>query len=402
MTQALPNVLLISLDTLRADVAYSGRFPNIERLRQRGCSFATTVSSSPLTPISHASVFTGLQPASHGIRHLLREQLRPGVPTVAEALEGLGYVTGAVVSCPGLNHWYGLNRGFSHYDDWIPPLSDGRNALEVVDVQLRGTALKRAPLVAERALAWAKTAGPKPKFLFAHFFDAHWPYQAPERPEAPLPNAYEEEVWYMDRSLGTLLDGLASQGWTLENSIVALFSDHGEDLAGWYPNDHSGELSYREEKGHGCLLFDATQLVPMVICCPTLSTPGSLVEEQVRLVDLAPTLLQLVGRASFKCDGRSLVPLLRGDRLPDVPAYCETFYREELAAIDPKWSHLLPLKATRTAGGKIVWEVGSDNVTAYDLRRDPNEHQPCALVAQMRDPREGTGEEASPPGDAAA
>jgi len=374
------NLVMISLDTLRADVAYSGRFPSIERLRARGCSFMTTVSSSPLTPISHATIFTGLQPPNHGIRHLLKEQMNPAARTLTEVMAEAGYNTGAVVSCPGMNRWYGLSRGFAHYDDWIPPLADGRDALQVIDVELRGTALKRAPLVVERALEWARRAGPGPKLLFAHFFDAHWPYESPEEPPPGTANPYEGEVWYMDRYLGLLLDGLAELGMTDENTTFVLFSDHGEDLAGWYENDHSGELGHPEEKGHGCLLFDATQLVPLVVCAPGVTTPGSQVAEQVRLVDVAPTVLELMGRDGLECDGRSLVPLLRGEPMPHAPAYCEAFYREELASMNQRWAHLLPLKGIRNPGEKVVWEVGGERVESYDMLQDPCERNPLVLV----------------------
>jgi arylsulfatase len=374
------NLVMISLDTLRADVAYSGRFNSIERLRSQGCSFMTTVSSSPLTPISHATVFTGLQPPNHGVRHLLKEQMHPGARTIAERLAEAGYTTGAVVSCPGMNRWYGLDKGFAHYDDWIPPLADGRDALKVVDVELRGTALKRAPLVVERALEWVRSAGPGPKLLLAHFFDAHWPYEPPEEPSIALPNPYEGEVWYMDRYLGLLLDGLAELGMTHENTMFVLFSDHGEDLAGWYPNDHAGSLGHPEEKGHGCLLFDATQLVPLVICAPSVSTPGTMIKEQVRLVDVAPTILEFLGCDNTGCDGRSLAPFLRGEQMPHTAAYCEAFYREELASTSPQWSHLLPLKGIRNPDEKIVWEVGGDRVETYDMLQDPCEHNPIVLV----------------------
>lgn len=376
------NVVLISLDTVRADVAYSGRFPSIERLRRQGATFSQTVASSPITPVSHASVLTGLQPPRHGLRHLLREQLNPDARTVAQSFAEAGYATGAIVSCPGLNAWYGFNRGFMHYDDSIPPLADGRDPLAVVDVELRGTALKRAPLVTERALEWVQGVRGEPIFLFAHYFDAHWPYEAPERPPTQLANAYEEEVWYMDHYLGKLLDGLAEAGMTPENTIFVMFSDHGEDLAGWYGNDHAGDYGHAEEKGHGCLLFDTTQMVALVICAAGLAEPGSVIPDQVRLVDILPTMEEMAGLngSSSRLDGRSLVPLLRGEHLPLAPAYCEAFYREELATVNPEWSHLLPLKAVRTPCQKVIWEIGSDRIETYDLRNDPSERNARVLV----------------------
>jgi arylsulfatase len=376
----MQDVVLISLDTLRADVAYSGRFPTIERFRKLGTSFMTTVSSSPITPISHASILTGLQPPNHGVRHLLKERLNAGAKTLASRMADAGYATGAVVSCPGLNRWYGLDQGFEFYDDWIPPLPDGRNALEIVDVAVRGTALKRAPLVVERSLEWIRGVARRPRFLFAHFFDAHWPYEAPESAPVSLPNAYEGEVWYMDRYLGLLLEGLAAIDITPENAIFIVFSDHGEDLNGWYANDHGGTLGHPEEKGHGCLLYDATQLVPLIVCAPSMAPLNVAVQEQVRLVDIVPTIMELISMPDVGVDGRSLVPYLRDEALPQLPAYCEAYYREELASMDLTWSHLLPLKGVRMPARKLIWEIGSDRMEAYDLVDDPAERRPQHIL----------------------
>ena len=374
------NLLLISLDTLRADVAYSGKFPAIESLRARGTSFARTVSSSPLTPISHASVFTGLQPPSHGIRHLLREQLGSELPTLAAVLRKAGYATGAIVSCPGLNRWYGMDAGFDHYDDWIPPLADGRDALSVVDVKLRGTALKRAPMVIERALAWlGEHTDDQPKCLFIHFFDSHWPYEPPEDFGVDVANPYEGEVAFMDHYLGEFLAAAADHGLSPEDTLTVLFSDHGEDLAGWYPDDHGGDCGHPEEVGHGALLFDVTQLVPLIICDPDRTGPPKEVQGQVRLIDIMPTVLDLLGLPEQPVEGRSLLALLDGQDAPDREAYCEAFYREELAAIDPAWAHLTPLQGVRLGSSKIIWEYGGDAVYHYDLVADPAERDPQTL-----------------------
>jgi arylsulfatase A-like enzyme len=379
----MKNLIIISLDTLRADVAYSGAFPAIESLRARGTTFLQCVSSSPLTPISHASIFSGLQPPGHGIRHLLKESLDSTVPLLPEIANAAGYTTGAIVSCPGLNRWYGLNRGFEHYDDWIPPLADGRDAVEVADVQLRGTALKRAPLVSERAAAWLADTSQRPLLLFVHFFDAHWPYTPPETFDVPVSNPYEGEVAYMDHYCGRFLAEAARHGLTDENTITVLFSDHGEDLGGWYSNDHAGHLGYAEERGHGALLFDATQLVPLIICGAGAGLPGATVTTQVRLVDVMPTLLDLLDLPTPPMDGVTLTPLLSkgpagGAPAPHRAAYSEAFYREELGESDPTWSHLKPLKAIRLPDRKMIWEHNGDMVSMYDLVADPEEQHPLA------------------------
>ncbi|WP_233221181.1 sulfatase [Streptomyces carminius] len=381
------NILFVSLDTVRADVAYSGKMPGIESLRRNGITFRQAISSAPFTPSSHASVFTGLQPARHGIRHLLREQLAPQATTLAERLKSAGYATGAVVSCPGLNKWYGMNRGFDHYDDEIPLLPDGSDPLTTPDVKKRGLALKRAPLVVERALDWlGRQDGPF--FLFAHFFDAHWPYEPPEDfcPEAA--NPYEGEVAYSDHYLQVLLRGIEELGHSPADTLIVCFSDHGEDLAGWYPNDHAGPLGHPYEEGHGCLLFDTTQHVPLVIGGPGLPA-GVEVDCQVRLVDIAPTVLDLLGMAGDDFDGLSLTEFFRPEGGgTSRPAYSETYYPEERRA-GGEYPGLAPLAAVRLQdddqGGrtKVVWEIGTDTVELYDLRSDPDEHNGQTLSSPV-------------------
>ncbi|WP_329352806.1 sulfatase [Streptomyces sp. NBC_01261] len=370
----MPNVLLVSLDTVRADVAYSGKMPGIEGLRRRGTTFRQAISSAPLTPISHASVFTGLQPARHGIRHLLREQLAPDAVPLAERLRDAGYATGAVVSCPGLNKWYGMDRGFDFYDDEIPRLPDGSDPLTVPDVKMRGLALKRAPVVVDRAMDWLSRQE-QPFFLFAHFFDAHWPYEPPEDVCPTADNPYEGEVAYSDHYLGKMLARMEEMGHDLDDTLIVCFSDHGEDLAGWYPNDHAGPLGHPYEEGHGCLLFDTTQHVPLIFSGPGLPR-GAETDRQVRLVDIAPTVLDILGLDCGSVDGASLTEFLRPEPTANSrPAYSETYYPEERRA-DGKYPDLLPLSSVRlddAQGGrrKVIWQVGGDAVESYDLRTDP-------------------------------
>lgn len=373
---AQPNVLLISLDTVRADVAYAGTMPGVEELRRRGVTFRQAVSSCPLTPVSHATVFTGLQPPSHGIRHLLREQLRADVPTLAECLGQAGYTTGAVVSCPGLNKWYGIDRGFDFYDDEIPLLPDGRDPLTVGDVKMRGMALKRAPLVVVRSLEWLAEAR-EPFFFFAHFFDAHWPYEPPEDVGVPVANPYEGEVAYTDAYLQVMLRGIEEAGHDLDSMIIVCFSDHGEDLAGWYPNDHAGDRGHPYEEGHGCLLFDATQHVPLIVRAPGVPA-GKQVTEQVRLVDIMPTVLDLLGLPTPACDGKSLTEFFGDTPGTSRVAYSETYFPEERSG----YPGLRPLHAVRLDGRqKIIWRADGGGVEHYDLKADPCEQQGTALTA---------------------
>jgi arylsulfatase len=380
MTEKRLNFLLVSLDTLRADVAYRGPLPHFQALSLQGTTFENVVASAPITPISHASVFTSLQPYEHGIRHLFRERLQAPVPTLAERLREEGYRTAAVVSCPGLNRWYGMNAGFDHYDDEIPRLADGNDPLQTADVKLRGTALKRAPLVVERGLAWLERhlGEREPFFLFLHFFDTHWPYEPPEWYAPPEANPYEGEAAFVDHHLGRLFARLAELG-LLESTLVAIFSDHGEDLAGWYANDHAGAtLGHPEEEGHGCLLYDATQMVPLTWLAPPalgLVPAGRRVTSQVRLVDILPTALDLLGVLDrHRRAGETLRGLFSAAG-PHRAAYCETYYREEQSAVPG----LSPLQGLRLENRwKVVRDVRTGRQVRYDLASDPHERHPMA------------------------
>lgn len=367
------NLLLVSFDTFRADVAYNKPLPNLQSIGSQGTIFRHTVASAPITPVSHASVFTGLQPYDHGIRHLFKERLATPLPTLAQLMLDEGYQTHAIVSCPGMNKWYGFNIGFEQYDDEIPKLSDGSDPLQTVDVKKRGMALKRAPLVVERGLTWLEKHRHDPFFLFLHFFDTHWPYEPPEWFAPVGANPYEGEAYYVDHYFGKFIEQVTQWG-LLKNTLIILFSDHGEDLAGWYENDHAGlTLGHPEEEGHGCLLYDATQLVPLIFIAPGLVPANRWVDTQVRLVDILPTivdLLHLTDRAPRA--GHSLTSLFTSLE-PHRMAYCETYYREEQQAIPG----LSPLRALRIDNRfKIIVDVNTQCLTVYDLESDPNERNP--------------------------
>lgn len=382
----MPNVLLISFDTLRADVAYSCKFPTMNRLLRRGSTFSTAVASAPLTPPSHATVLSGLQPPNHGLRHLFREKIDDDVTMLAEYLVRSGYRTGAITSCPGLNRWYGFDRGFQTFDDEIPLLADGTDPLQTVDVKLRGTALKRGDIVADRAISWLEEGEGEDFFLFVHFFDSHWPYEAPADYGVEVANAYEGEVAYMDHHLGRILDWLEQRG-LLEDLAIVFFSDHGEDLDGLYPNDKGGDRGHPEEEGHGALLFDQTQLVALSISWPGHVPEGQWFGNQVRLVDITPTILDICGfHDPAGLDGKSLMPILRGEELGHRPAYFETFYREEISASRNGFDDLRPLAGVRLDDKwKVVWEPAGTRsvVSVFALDDDAGEWRPdLAMGAQ--------------------
>jgi arylsulfatase A-like enzyme len=367
------NLILISLDTVRADVAYSGKFEPINNLRKDSITFLNAISSSPLTPVSHATVFTGLQPYNHGIRHLFKEKLSENAKTLTQVLHEQGYHTAGIVSCPGMNHWYDFCRGFDFYDDEIPRLPDGTDPLETVDVKLRGRAMKRGNLVYERACQWLDNNKQAPFFLFLHFFDAHWPYEAPEKFGGD--NYYEEEVAFSAHYMGKFLDVLKEKG-LYDDATIVVFSDHGEDLDGLYPNDKGGEkLGHPEELGHGCLLYDQTQKVALIIKDGNLNKNQN-IEEQVRLADLTPTILDLMNiDAKINFDGVSLLPILKQGISLNLPAYAETFYpKEQIEASGGKYIETENKKMFRINNKyKIITHLESDVLEYYNLEKDSNE-----------------------------
>jgi arylsulfatase len=370
------NLVLVSYDSVRKDVAYAGPLRGLESLRAQGCTFTTCVSSAPLTPVSHASVMTGLQPCRHGIRHLFKERMMSGVGTLASTLHSVGYSTSAIVSCPGLNRWYGIDHGFEHYDDEIPPLPDGSDPLKTVDVKLRGQALKRAPIVVDRSLQYLSQNHREPCFHFIHFFDAHWPYEPPALIDGRASaNPYEDEVRFLDFHFQRWLAEIRRRE-LLTDALIVLFADHGEDLAGWYPDDKGGQRGdHPEEFGHGCLLHDPTVIVPLVFSHPTLAR--TTIEGQVRLVDVMPTCLELLGvPIPSGLDGRSLARTIV-DGAPPVPcpAYSETFYpQEQTAASGGKFHWARNKKSVRFPNNqKVIFHLESDTVEAYDLNSDPLE-----------------------------
>ena len=241
-----PSLLLVSIDTLRADHvgvygAVDARTPVIDRLAAEGTRFTTAIASAPLTLPSHASILTGLYPPHHGVRYNGISRLLPSFDTLTERLRDAGYATGAVVGSAVLAGKYGLDQGFDHYDD---------------DTRSRGDPAERpASEVTDGALAWLEHAE-RPFFLWVHYYDPHERY-APPAPFADrfAGRPYDGEVAYVDAELGRLFDSLAARG-ELDEALIVVTSDHGESLG-----EHA-------ELTHSYSLYDAVLAVPLVFRGP--------------------------------------------------------------------------------------------------------------------------------------
>jgi len=338
--------VLVSIDTTRADRigaygADGAHTPTLDALAARGTRFAEAIAPTPMTQPSHASLFTGVEPPTHGLRTNGSVVLRDDLPTLAEHLQRAGYATAAFVGALVLESHFGFDRGFGHYDDTMERRVDGTGL---------GRVQRRADAVVDAALGWLETA-PQRFFLFVHLFDPHEPYDAPSLlARLRADSAYDAEITYADRHLGRLLDALAER-WPDRSTLMVVTSDHGESLG-----EHG-------EPTHSYTLYEPTQHVPLLFAGP--GVPQKVVEGPVRLIDVAPTILALAGAEALpEGDGRDLRRAWStSEPWTGGPAYVETL----ATRTDFGWS---PLYGLRTATHKYI---RAPRPELYDLERDPAE-----------------------------
>lgn len=336
-SKVLPDVLLVTVDTLRPDalgwVAGNGATPALDRLAREGFRFPAAVSPVPLTLPAHTSLMTGLDPRRHGVRD--NGQVLSAAPSLlAERLHEAGYRCAAFVSGAPLGRAFGLARGFDHYDDQVRAGS--------------GPWLERpAPATTSAALDWVARNASSPWFVWVHYYEPHYPYEPPpELRREGWRGAYDGEVAAADRALGELLAGLPSR-----DRLTIMAADHGESLG-----EHG-------EGTHGFFIYDSTTLVPLVFHRPGRIAAGRS-EAPARLVDVAPTILALLGlRPLGSTDGTSLLPTLRGEEQELPPAYAET--RQPWTSYG--WA---PLRSVRDGGWKLI---AAPRPELYDLTKDPRE-----------------------------
>jgi arylsulfatase A-like enzyme/tetratricopeptide (TPR) repeat protein len=339
-----PNVLLITIDTLRPDRlgCYESPYlktPAIDALAGRGVVFTRAFAHNPETLPSHANIMLGVTAAVHGVHDNTNFVVRPEFPTLASWLKGRGYATAAIIGAFPLDSRFGLTRGFDFYDDDYGTQSPDRdNFVE-----------RPAEVVASRAAAWI--AGKKgPWFLWVHFFDPHQPYKAPQPFADRFRNdPYSGEVAYTDNALGGLLDFLKKHD--LEGkTLVVLTADHGESLG-----EHG-------EATHGYFAYDSTIGIPLIIAGPGFK-PGR-AQGTASHIDIFPTICDLCGGAKpASLQGISLVPAIRGGDVSSRLVYFESL----MANCTRGWA---PIRGF--VDGRMKY-IDSPIPELYDLDKDPGE-----------------------------
>ena len=283
------NLLLVTLDTTRADAlgAYGGRAvtPSLDHLAAEGVVFEQASTVAPLTLPAHSSLFTGLFPPGHGVHGNGQNALGPESITLSEQLKAGGFRTGAFVSSFVLDHQWGLDQGFDVYHD------SGIRPGPLLD---REAIRRSADSVVNDALDWMQQLDGSPFFAWLHFYDAH----APARPPAEFaPIGAEDDyfaaIGFVDFQLSRVMTFLAEHQLA-DRTIVAVIGDHGESLG-----EHG-------EPTHGLFVYEAVVHVPFIIRAPFANMQGRRVSEPVRIVDVMPTVLDLLGQ--------SPLPLLMGRR----------------------------------------------------------------------------------------
>lgn len=325
------HVILFTLDTTRADRigAYGAplaRTPHLDALASRGVRFDDAVTTAPITGPAHAAIFTGQYPARFGVRDNVTTPLPEQATTLAEHLSSAGFATGGFIGAFVLDRAYGFAQGFSSFSGF-DQVESGREA----------NAERPGAAVVDDALRWLGTVPvEQPLFLWVHLYDPHAPYAAP----APFgqefaDRPYDGEVAYVDHQIGRVLSALQARG-ALDSSLVIAVADHGESLG-----EHG-------EDEHGVFLYEPVIRVPLIMAGPSVRA-GHVAGEQVRVIDLVPTTLDLLGLpAAGDLDGESLRTVLAGGTRQTIPAaYAESYYPK----LHYGWSELRSLRAD---GWKVI------------------------------------------------
>jgi choline-sulfatase len=361
-----PNVILITMDTLRADHVgcYGAKdleTPTLDALAHDGVVFERAIAQVPLTWPSHAAILTGTYPFQNGVQDFTGHPLDPRFRSIAQSFRQAGYATGAVVSSFVLDRSWGLARGFDFYDDAFSAAAFQQKDLGLVD--------RKAQESVTHALHWLDKTPRRPFFLWLHLYDPHSPYDPPEPYRARYhDHLYDGEIAYADHELGRLIIWLKSHR-LYDSALIVFVSDHGESLG-----EHG-------EQEHGFFIYDSTIRVPLIVKAPALShvKPGRRAEP-VQTIAIGPTVLRLAGIHDAIEKQFQTGHLPQEGEEGDNEAYSETFYPFSSFG----WSPLHSLQTSR------YHYIEAPKAELYDVGQDPEEEnnlaaQQPATVAVLKE-----------------
>jgi len=368
------NVVILTLDTTRADRFGCYGFDDAHTPRMdafaadQAVLFEQSISPVPITLPSHASIFTGTYPVFHGVHDNDGFYVDDELTTLAEILSDEGYRTGAVIGAFPVDSQFNLDQGFETYndayqEDWTQSEIEERTALSFGFIE------RKAHRVNSAAFRWLDEHDAEPFLLWMHYFDPHQPYGALPPYDTMFADGYDGEIAFVDECFGELLDELERRG-LIDSTVILVVGDHGESL------DEHGEPT------HATFVYDATQRVPLLIAAPGRDdiARGGRVKSQVRTIDVAPTVLELLDLPAHpEMQGVSLVPALKDPSVDlNLPAMLESHFSQ----YHFKWA---PLRGLRTHHFKYILAPRPE---LYDLQADPGELYNLAstrpdLVAEM-------------------
>ncbi len=432
-TSKLPNVLLITIDTLRADHlgCYGNdaiRTPAIDGIAAAGILFRKTTSSVPLTLPSHTSILTASYPPIHGVRDNARYRFEQSMPTLTEILKDAGYVTAAFISAFVLDSRFGLDRGFDLYDDQIqnpayffffsssPPftLAAGSKLLGLAPPYKPE---RKADRTTDAAIAWLEKNHDKRFFMWIHYFDPHGPLNPPppydtlylnpdvDRREfvdnikryialqgqldssglsageiEAIRTLYRGEVTFTDYHIGRLLNAMKESG-IYDRTLIVLTADHGQSIS---------EHNYM---GHSTELFGEIVRVPLIIHYPYRFEPGIEIAHLARSIDIMPTILDILDiDHSETGQGRSLLPLIEisWSKDTDPQVYLETLHPQIkknrlFGIVSGDYKYIRSLEGDREELYRITSDPGETNNLAESetARRDSLRAELMSLMEEM-------------------
>ncbi|HEY6292952.1 MAG TPA: sulfatase-like hydrolase/transferase [Terriglobia bacterium] len=355
--KAKPDVVLVTIDTLRADhlgcYGYKrGETPNLDALAASAARFAHAYTPVPITLPAHTAIMTASYPMATGIHDFSGNKLPADAVTLAKVLYNDGYRTGAFVSAAVLDSRFGLNAGFdtyyAHFDF---------NRLDEANLDL---VERPGDQTTDLALGWlrddVKVAGAdrKPFFLWLHLYDPHFPYTPPEPYATKFrEQPYDGEIAFADAQVGRLLVFLRGRR-LFDNTVIVVCGDHGEGLG-----EHG-------EKTHGFFVYNSTLQVPLIVKVPGIAP--SVVETNASLIDVMPTVLQALKIAiPPSVQGRSQLAEMQGRPVPSPESVRDLYAETYLPLLHFRWSEL------RAVLSQNLKYIDAPRPEAYDTRVDPGE-----------------------------